>query len=83
MIQNETKITFDSSGITLHKDGQEKKINFNEIAAHTSFYIRGEDFSNQLDSFLNDCLSTEKDYENLDISIRTDEYIENINEKIT
>ena len=83
VIQNETKITFDSSGITLHKDGQEKKINFNEIAAHTSFYIRGEDFSNQLDSFLNDCLSTEKDYENLDISIRTDEYIENINEKIT
>ena len=48
--KNETKITFDSSGITLQRWAR-KKINFNEIAAHTSLY-QGEDFSNQLIAFL-------------------------------
>ncbi len=80
--QNETAITFDSSGISLHKDGYEKKINFNEIEANATFYIRGEDFSNQFDSFLNDCFSSKKDYKNLDISIRTDKYIEDIINRI-
>ena len=78
----DTEIIYDQNAIRIFHKGLERKIALSDIPTECTYYLRGEEFSNQLDYFFQDMRKEKKCYELALMAARTDKYINDIEFKI-